>query len=77
VETVSENCKLQFSLTIAILAILSNATKASCMLWIVWKCRDRYVVTYGDALAAFLADPDPATKGCCLCDEGKIDYEWK
>jgi hypothetical protein len=66
VETVEENCKLQYSLAIAIAVIICNATKAACMIYIIFKCRDTYLVTIGDAIAVFLDHPDPNFQNRCL-----------
>jgi hypothetical protein len=44
----------------------------------VWKLKEPTLVTVGDAVASFLYDPDPTTKGICLST--KLDIQgnrWK
>lgn len=67
VELVDEQCKLQFSPSIAAAVIMCNSIKAICMLIIIFKCQDSFLVTLGDAISSFLEQPDPDTKGHCLC----------
>ena len=75
-EIVDENCKLQFSLVIGICVILCNAAKVACMLYILYRCQDTYLVTLSDAIASLLDSPDPVTKGRCLDSFKRISREW-
>ncbi len=60
----SNRCTLQFSSTI--FAIVSTFVILECLFvsWAAWECRDnkgKRLVTFGDAVAAFLEDPDDDT----------------
>ena len=72
VQEVEEQCQLRFSLTIMIIVIIANATKATIMLLTWWKLRTPTLVTIGDAVVSFLDDPDPTTKGICLATKADI-----
>lgn len=74
IQPVEEECRLNFSLTIMIIVILANATKASIMILTWWKLRTPTLVTIGDAITSFLDDPDPTTAGICLATKRDI---WK
>lgn len=76
VETVQEQCKLQFNFPIAIAVIVCNAIKATCMALTLWKHRKPSLVTLGDAIAAFLEKPDLTTKGRCLSNRFDVCKEW-
>jgi len=44
----------------------------------VWKLKEPTLVTIGDAVASFLYDPDPTTKGICLSTKSDIQNDrWK
>lgn len=77
VEKVDENCKLQFSLIIALAVLVCNAVKLLCMVFILWRCEGKYLVTLGDAIASFLEEPDPETKGRCLHTDEIFEHEWQ
>ena len=70
---VEEHCKLQFSLVIMIVVVISNLIKTVCMSMIVWKQDSEPLVTLGDAIASFLDRPDMTTKGNCIA--GKTRFE--
>lgn len=67
VEAVEEQCKLQFSLAIALTVLLCNVIKTVCMAIVFLRYqRVTFLVTLGDAIATFLDHPDPQTEGRCL-----------
>jgi hypothetical protein len=72
VQEVEEECQLRFSLTIMIVVILANATKATIMILTWWKLRTPTLVTIGDAVTSFLDDPDLTTAGICLATKADI-----
>jgi hypothetical protein len=77
VEQVEERCKLQFSFPIAILVIASNLIKAICMALMLLAYRNHVaLVTLGDAVAHFLDQPDPETRGRCLHGKALMVAEW-
>ncbi|KAL8840422.1 MAG: hypothetical protein Q9176_003920 [Flavoplaca citrina] len=63
---VKEECRLQFSLALLIVVIMSNFVKAACMIVIVYRHDDTPLITLGDAIASFLDDPDSTTQGNCV-----------
>jgi hypothetical protein len=69
-------CRLQFSLPIAEAVLVCNAVKLLCMVFILWRCRGKYLVTLGDAIASFLQDPDPQTRERCLHSDQLMFSEW-
>ena len=62
------NCQLQFSLTIMIIVIICNLTKAVCMLLTLRHRFTTPLLTLGDAVASFLKRPDIYTRNNCLSD---------
>ena len=63
---VKEECRLQFSLILLIVVIMSNFVKAACMMVIVYRHDGTPLITLGDAIASFLDDPDSTTQGNCV-----------
>jgi len=63
-----QHCKLQFSRDILIAVIICNVVKAVTMFWIVWQQREVTFVTFGDAVASWLDEPDLMTANRCLQD---------
>ena len=55
---VKERCKVQFSLHVMIVVIISNLLKAVSMLLILWTQKSAPLVTLGDAIVSFLEVPD-------------------
>ena len=70
-------CKLQFSLVIMVIVILCNFSKTFCMFLTIWNPSWVPLLTLGDAIASFLAQPDPSTVNNCLADKDsfqKVKY---
>lgn len=78
-EKVDEQCKLNFSLAIALIVITCNITTVICMIFTVWRRRDSALVTLGDAIESFLETPDSSTRGLCIfsSDVMKLLWTWK
>lgn len=78
-EKVEEQCKLNFSLWIALIVITCNLTTVFCMIFTVWRRRDSALVTLGDAIESFLETPDSSTRGLCIfsSDVMKLLWRWK
>lgn len=77
VERVQEKCKLQFSFSFAVVVIICNFVKACCMALSLLRHRKPGLVTLGDAIASFLDEPDPETKGRCLLTQDMVIAEWE
>ena len=78
VETVTEKCRLSFSLAIMIVVIIANMAKAVVMVLTYYKLREPTLVTIGDAVASFVDEPDEMTKGLCLVEKHDIETgKWK
>ncbi|MCJ1462005.1 hypothetical protein MMC07_000605 [Pseudocyphellaria aurata] len=67
-----EHCKLQFSSQIVIVVIVINTLKMVLMLFVVFGLNETPLMTIGDAVASFLDEEDPTTKGCCLVSKFDI-----
>lgn len=77
IEEVAEFCKLRFSFPIALAVIVSNIIKAFCMALLLFGYRNHAaVVTMGDAVAHFLEQPDPETRGRCLQSRQLLETQW-
>ncbi|KAL8645139.1 MAG: hypothetical protein Q9226_007434 [Calogaya cf. arnoldii] len=63
---VEEHCRLQFSLALLAVVIISNFIKATCMILMVYRHDATPLITLGDAIASFLDDPDTTTQGNCI-----------
>lgn len=67
-----KHCKLQFSLQIVIVVIVINTLKIIRMMYVVFGLTETPLMTIGDAIASFLNEKDPTTKGCCLVSKFDI-----
>lgn len=70
----------QFSLGILIAVIVMNSIKAGCMFWTLRRHREPTLITFGDALASFLDQPDRCSEGRCLLsksDLARASSPWK
>ncbi|KAJ5502600.1 hypothetical protein N7463_005474 [Penicillium fimorum] len=61
-----ESCRLMFSLPICVIVIGCNLIKLICALLTARDGREDLFLTIGDAIASYLACPDPRTEGGCL-----------
>jgi hypothetical protein len=74
----TEHCQIKFSLGLICIVIISNASKAICMVITFLYAKESTLVTLGDAIASFLDDPDLTTTGLCLASKIDIQsYIWK
>ncbi|EXJ70327.1 uncharacterized protein A1O5_06395 [Cladophialophora psammophila CBS 110553] len=74
-EPSQEQCSLRFSMDIAILVVVLNFVKLVMMALTAltaFGSNDPPLLTMGDAVASFLENPDPASKGMCLLSASKI-----
>ncbi len=68
-----ESCQLVFSPPICLIVIGCNIIKLICALFTASDSRDDVFMTIGDAIASYLARPDPMTEGCCLLSKSLIN----
>lgn len=68
-----ESCQLVFSAPICLIVIGCNIIKLICALFTASDSRDDVFMTIGDAIASYLARPDPMTEGCCLLSKSLIN----
>jgi hypothetical protein len=71
-EPAEQQCKLNFSVHLAIIVIVFNMIKALTVLAAAFQLRDDPILTIGDAAASFLATPDPHSLGSCLISQTEI-----
>jgi hypothetical protein len=77
-ERISGTCSLQFSFLIMLVVIVCNLAKTVVMAVTAFKLVWSPLVTIGDGIASFVADPDEYTKGFCLLTAKKIkQVEWQ
>jgi hypothetical protein len=71
-------CKVEFGYIAAVLVIVANAIKVVSFVGVFWvlkrhagskSSKDQLLITTGDAIASFLADPDPHTLGMSMIDK--------
>jgi len=70
------NCKLQFSVHILVAVLVCNFIKSALMLWTFWYRREETLVTFGDAIASWLDNPDRLTRGDCLMSKDCASREF-
>ena len=75
-----QRCRVGFSLDIAIVVLVFNFVKIGCFVWTYLLFRHQtndgvkqVLFTAGDAIASYLREEDPETKGICLAE--KSDFE--
>ncbi|KAE8154580.1 hypothetical protein BDV25DRAFT_135750 [Aspergillus avenaceus] len=71
-ERLPEQCRLQFSLQMAIVVIVMNGLKAILMLAVLWVIPKSCLITIGDAVASWMMDPDPTTEKMCLLSRDDV-----
>ena len=65
-------------MSILLVVIGCNFSKAICMLVTVWKMNQPTLVTLGDAISSFLQFPDDSTDKMCLASKKAIQAgQWK
>lgn len=67
-------CKLQFSIQILAVVVFCNAAKSALMIFTLWRHLDETLLTFGDAIASWLNQPDESTKGRCLADRSNLKW---
>jgi hypothetical protein len=65
-EESESRCKVQFTLTIAILVTALNFLKAILIFYTALGTKENPLLTMGDAVASFLERKDETTRGMCL-----------
>ncbi|KAH8692562.1 hypothetical protein GQ44DRAFT_793138 [Phaeosphaeriaceae sp. PMI808] len=76
-EILPPKCRVQISQHILYIVIACNAVKVLLMAIFIWKFHEETIVTIGDAIKSFLAQPDNTTKDCCLMSIRTVDKVWK
>jgi hypothetical protein len=74
---VPEKCRLQFSLHLAVVVLVLNAAKAFLMCMTAFGATEPPMLTVGDAIASFLANPEPHTEGMSLVSKEDVVKEKK
>lgn len=69
---VEPRCKLQFSIQILVVVIICNCIKSVLMFWTLWYQHEETLVTFGDALASWLDEPDDLTINRCLMGKNEV-----
>ncbi|KAJ5722121.1 hypothetical protein N7488_000156 [Penicillium malachiteum] len=64
-QKVGEECGVFYHLPIAIVVIICSIIKLGCMWFLLRMDRQDLIITLGDAISAFLQQPDQATKYWC------------
>lgn len=72
-EKVEEHCKLNVSLAMAMVVLLTDLFKIIVMFVVATTVHDSPLMTTGDAISSFMRDPDPYTEGMCMASKRMID----
>jgi hypothetical protein len=64
-----EQCRVQVSLTVAMIVGIVNLVQVIIMCIAMWAVKGTPLLTQGDAVLSFLEDPDPAMESMCLLDK--------
>lgn len=72
-EKVDEHCKLNVSLPMALVTLLTDLFKILIMFVVAITVHDSPLMTTGDAISSFMNDPDPYTDGMCMASKRMID----
>ncbi|KAL4805760.1 hypothetical protein BDV18DRAFT_12883 [Aspergillus unguis] len=70
-----ETCELYVSLPLCLVVLACNVSKLVCTLLAAKDKREDIFLTTGDAIASYLACPDPTTEGCCLLSKQLVKKE--
>jgi hypothetical protein len=71
-ESVGQQCKLNFSVPLAIVVIIFNAIKALTVLVGICQLRNDPMLTVGDAVVSFLQTPEPSSLNMCLASQADV-----
>ncbi|KAF1840388.1 uncharacterized protein K460DRAFT_410979 [Cucurbitaria berberidis CBS 394.84] len=71
-EPVTQQCKLNFSIHLAVTVIIFNLLKLVTILTSIFALNDNPMLTIGDAASSFLHEPDTATAAMCLVSQKEI-----
>jgi hypothetical protein len=74
-----EHCKLQISLSMTLICILTITFKVMVMFAVALFVNETPLMTTGDAIETFMKDPDPFTQGMCMASKKMIEmnpYSW-
>lgn len=74
-EKIEQHCRLEYSVHLVLVVVLTGLLKTSTMLYIAFWVHDVPMLTIGDAVSSFLAVPDEKTKGLCLLDKSLKDFQ--
>ncbi|KAL1968002.1 hypothetical protein VTN77DRAFT_2419 [Rasamsonia byssochlamydoides] len=75
--SVEERCQLLYNPPICLVVIGCAIVKVACMYLTARQDREEILVTVGDAIASFLAQPDPTTAGRCWMDKSRVFRSWQ
>lgn len=71
-ETLPQQCRLDFTPTVAWVVIVFNAIKAAVLIWTVVRVNEDVLVTIGDTIRSFLHHGDETTRSRCLLDHRRM-----
>jgi hypothetical protein len=71
-ERIEEHCKINFSLQLGLIVIFFCLFKTGVMFAVAFFVSEAPLMTTGDAIASFLARPDPYTKDMCMATKDLI-----
>lgn len=72
-EMAPQECKLEYSLPLAVGVIIANCVKVLLLTGIPVFISDTPLLTMGDAVSSFLTKPDKSTKGQCLLSLEEVE----
>jgi hypothetical protein len=73
VQKVEEHCSIRYSLPLAIIVTLFNATKVILLWTVALRLLTTPLITIGDAVSSFLEHPDTTTLDMCLMSRADFD----
>jgi len=74
-ELVPQTCSYSGNLPIVVVVIICNLIKMICMLFTAFRLGSGSLITIGDAVASFLAQPESTTKSRCLLSRDEVVKE--
>jgi hypothetical protein len=72
-EIIPEDCRVHTSIHIMGIVIVLNILKTLVLVYAAFGIKESPLLTIGDAIATFLANPDPNTKNMCLVTKPQLD----
>ena len=76
-QKITEDCELTILPAGLLLALACSVIQVACVFLIARHSKPEALLTVGDAIASFMANPDPSTTGRCMMSKSTVGRTWE